>query len=334
MKNIQIQLQKLDEQCDVQELASLTIKMWKFTRPELNPTTERFGNWIRNLKYTVPPIIMKAHKEDTLVGWVLLFVHDSKRLEINPWALGGHPHIVYNDPDKVKITKLLLQESIEYCTKNNYTRVEFCYEPKENIGEYPTDPLSYPECGFPKIDEIVFMSRDLTENEEEKETNSRLVLPEGIQSVLIRDTNEEDLYSCFYESFKTSGDRNVLSLSDEEHREYFSSYYNRTDEMIDKASIAFVKGTKIIGFSFVRPIHGEDNGTLNGIGVIPEFRGTRLGSILLDYVISTLRNLGYKTMSLTADTENVHAIKLYEKFKFGKEWKRIMHVWNREMEVK
>ena len=77
MKNIQIQLQKLDKQCEVQELASFTIKMWKFTRPELNPTIERFGNWIKNLKYSVPPIFFKAYNENILVGWVLLFVHDT-----------------------------------------------------------------------------------------------------------------------------------------------------------------------------------------------------------------------------------------------------------------
>ncbi len=73
MKKIQIKTQKLDVQCDFQELASFTIKMWKFTRQELNPTVEHFGNWIKNLKYTESPIIVKAYSEANLVGWVLLF---------------------------------------------------------------------------------------------------------------------------------------------------------------------------------------------------------------------------------------------------------------------
>ena len=330
MKNIQIQTKKLDAPCDVQELASLTIKMWKFTRPELNPTVKRFGSWIKNLKYSVPPIIVKAYRGEILVGWVLLFVHDSKRLEINPWALGGHPHIVYDDPDKVKIAKLLLQECKDYCIKNDYTRIEFCYEPKDTVQEYPIDPLLYPECGFQKIDEIVFMTRDLPEKEDE---NCQLDLPEGIKTVLVKDTSDKDLYSCFYESFKKSGDRNILSLSDEEKKEYFHSYYNRTDEMIDEASIALVKGTKIIAFSFVRPTHGEGNGTLNGIGVLPEYRRIHLGSRLLNHVILTLKTQGYKTMSLAVDIENDVAMKLYEKHEFVKEWRRIMHVWKKEMEV-
>ncbi|MHA1111582.1 MAG: GNAT family N-acetyltransferase [Promethearchaeota archaeon] len=328
MKNIQIQTEKLDALCDVQELASLTIKMWKFTRPDLNPTVERFGNWIKNLKYTAPPIIVKAYREEILVGWVLLFVHDSKRIEINPWALGGHPHIVYDDPDKVKITKLLLQECMDYATKNDYTRVEFCYEPKDTVEEYPIDPFIYPECGFQKVDGIVFMTRDLPEKEED---NSQIALQKGIKTILLKDTSDDDLYSCFYDSFSKSGARNVLSLSDEEKKEYFHSYYNRTDEMIDDASIALVKGTKIIGFTFVRPTHGEGNGTLYGIGVVPEFRGIQLGSRLLNHVIMTLKTQGYKTMSLAVDIENKAALKLYEKYEFVKEWRRITHAWKKEM---
>jgi len=326
MKNIHLHTQKLDDQLDVDELASLTIDLWKTTRPELNPVKERFSNWIKNLVYKVPPLIVKVNREGKLIGWALLFIHDSKRLEINPWALGGHPHVVYDDPDKVKIAKLLLQECINYAMQNNYTRVEFCYEPKDNLEEYPIDPLIYPECNFLEVDEIVFMTRDLTEKQEEI---SQPDLPEDIETILLKDTSDSDFYSCFYDSFMESGARNFLSLADEGRREYFNSYYDRTVEMIDEASISLVKGTKTIGFTFVKPTHGEGNGNLYGIGVIPEFRGIQLGSRLLNHVMITLKRLGYETMSLAADVENEHAIKLYEKHKFVKEWRRITHAWKK-----
>ncbi len=201
--------------------------------------------------------------------------------------------------------------------------------------EYPSDLLIYPEFRFQIIDEIIFMTRDLPENEvKEEESNSQLALPARIETILVKDTSEDDLCSCFYESFKTSGDRNVFSLSEEEKKEYFHSYYNRTDEMIDDASIVLVKGTKIIGFTFVRPTHGEHNGHLYGIGVLPEFRGIQLGSHLLNYVITTLKKLGYKTVSLAVDIANEAAVKLYEKHEFVKDWRRITHAWKKEMEVK
>ena len=67
-----------------------------------------------------------------------------------------------------------------------------------------------------KVDEIVFMTRDLPEKEEE---SSQPEFPEGIKTILVKDTSENDLYSCFHESFSKSGDRNVLSLSDEEKKD-------------------------------------------------------------------------------------------------------------------
>lgn len=86
---MKIQTQVLNDQLDVLELATLTIDLWKITRPEINSSIEGIGNWIKNLVYDEAPVIVKAYNEEKLVGWLLLFVHDSKKLEINPWALGG-----------------------------------------------------------------------------------------------------------------------------------------------------------------------------------------------------------------------------------------------------
>ncbi|MHA1420004.1 MAG: hypothetical protein ACTSPO_13905, partial [Candidatus Heimdallarchaeaceae archaeon] len=94
MKNIRIQTQKLNEQLDVLELSTFTFELWKNTRPEANVSSEGLEYWLKNLVYDEAPIVVKASIEEKLVGWLLLFVHDSKKLEINPWALGGHPHIL------------------------------------------------------------------------------------------------------------------------------------------------------------------------------------------------------------------------------------------------
>ncbi|MHA1591998.1 MAG: hypothetical protein ACTSUP_05970, partial [Candidatus Heimdallarchaeaceae archaeon] len=114
MKNIQIQTQLLDEQLDVLELATLTIELWTITRPETNASIEGIVNWLKNLRYDEAPILVKAYTEEKLVGWLLLFVHDSKKLEINPWALGGHPHVSLDEPNRLELTKILLNECIDY----------------------------------------------------------------------------------------------------------------------------------------------------------------------------------------------------------------------------
>ncbi len=325
MKNIQIQIQKLDNQLDVDELASLTIKMWKFTRPDQNPTVERFGNWIKNLKYDTPPIIMKVYREETLVGWVLLFIHDSKWLEINPWALGGHPHILIEDPDKAIIAQLLVRECITYAIENAFTRVELAYMKKDTTEQYPFDVSLYTKWNLEKDDEIVFMSCEIAENE-----YLQVEFPEGVDVAPLKDTKYEDLYRCSYESFKHSGDRNFHSKTDEERREYFNGLFDKNEDLIEKASIVLVKGQKHIGFTLVRPTHGEGNGHLQVICVISDFRRTGLGSKLLNYAINTLKKLGYKTMSLGVDCENNNAIKLYEKFNFVKGWERVTYVWKRK----
>ena len=124
MKKINIQIQMLDEHVNVQELAELTYELWQITRPEISPSIERICNWIKNLKFDNVPVIIKACKREKLVGWLLLFIHDSKRLEINPWALGGHPHLSPNEPDKLNIAQLLLKECVTYVSSNIQTRME------------------------------------------------------------------------------------------------------------------------------------------------------------------------------------------------------------------
>ncbi|OLS32231.1 MAG: Mycothiol acetyltransferase [Candidatus Heimdallarchaeota archaeon AB_125] len=325
MKNIEIQTQKLDEIPDVQELANFTYELWKISRPEINASIEGIASWIKNLVYDEDPLIVKAYKEDKLVGWILLFVHDSSKLEVNPWALGGHPLILQNEPSKLEIVRGILKACINYALLNNHTRIELCYEKKENMDEYPINPSLYKEYNFPEEDEIVFMSISLENTE-----HSQVEFPKGIETIFLKDADDSDLFSCFYDSFSESGDRNFLSETDEERKEYFNEHFDKEDEIIDEASIVLIEGTKLIGFTLVKPTHGEGNGHLWIMGVIPEYRGHQLGSKLLNHAIVTLKEQGYKTMSLVVDSANEAALKLYEKYNFISGWKRITHAWKNE----
>ncbi|MHA1466105.1 MAG: GNAT family N-acetyltransferase [Candidatus Heimdallarchaeaceae archaeon] len=322
MKNIRIQTQKLNEQLDVLELSTFTFELWKNTRPEANVSSEGLEYWLNNLVYDEAPIVVKAFIEEKLVGWLLLFVHDSKKLEINPWALGGHPHILHDEPDRFEITKLLLNECIDYALQNDHTRIELVYNKKDNLKEYPVDPSLHSQVNLNEEGEIVFMSLNLAEHE-----ISEVEFPKEIEILSLKDVDDDDLYSCFYESFSQSGDRNFLSQTDEEREEHFKELFDKEDEIIDEASIVLVEGTKLIGYTIVKPTHGEGNGHLWIMGVIPEYQGRQLGSKLLHYAIVTLKNQGYKTMSLVVDSANEAALRLYEKHHFVKGWKKITHAW-------
>jgi ribosomal protein S18 acetylase RimI-like enzyme len=295
MKNIQIQTQKLDEQLDVQELATLTIELWKITRPETNASIERIGNWIKNLVYDEAPVIVKVYKDVSL-----------------------------EEPNRSEITKLLLTECLDYALQHHYTRIEVSYEKKDNPKEYPVDPSIYSQVNLMGEDEIVFMSLNLAEQE-----ISEVEFPEGIEIIPLKDVDDDDLYSCFYESFSQSGDRNFLSQTDEERKEFFKELFDKEDEIIDEASIVLVEESKLIGYTLVKPTHGEGNGHLWIMGVIPEYRGRQLGSKLLHHAIVTLKKHEYKTMSLTVDSVNKTALRLYEKYLFVKGWKRVTHTWKK-----
>ncbi len=99
------------------------------------------------------------------------------------------------------------------------------------------------------------------------------------------------------------------------------SQYNRLHILHNESSIILVEGTKIIGFTLVKPTHGEGNGDLWIMGVFPEYTGLQLGSKLLNHAIVALKKQGYKTMSLVVDSANEAALKLYEKYIFIKGWR-------------
>ena len=151
-----------------------------------------------------------------------------------------------------------------------------------------------------------------------------------MEVVPLKNVAEEDLYSCYSDSFNNSQDRNTLSHTEEERKGFFRETFNKNEEIVDEASVVLVEGSKHVGFSLIRPTHGEGNGHLYQFGVIPEYRGRKLGTKLLNHAIITLKELGYERMSLAVDCDNVVALKTYTNAQFIQEWRRITHVWNKK----
>ncbi|MCK4668946.1 hypothetical protein KAT21_02365 [Candidatus Bathyarchaeota archaeon] len=89
LKRLKVSIQRWGE-VDVHELAKLACAALVTTYRE-DLTTARLENWLNRLEFDFAPVAVQARSAGELVGWLLLFMHDGKRAEINPWALNGHP---------------------------------------------------------------------------------------------------------------------------------------------------------------------------------------------------------------------------------------------------
>ena len=61
----------------------------------------------------------------------------------------------------------------------------------------------------------------------------------------------------------------------------------------------------------------KDGVPVLAIGILPEFRGMRLGTRLLREVMDRTKDCGYTEMSLSVERENSVARKLYERLGFA-----------------
>lgn len=80
-------------------------------------------------------------------------------------------------------------------------------------------------------------------------------------------------------------------------------------------------GEEVVGWADVSPLSRltiEHRGML-GMGIIPEYRGKGIGSMLLKEVISLCRAKGLEKIELDVYAENSAAIALYKKFGFEDE---------------
>lgn len=77
---------------------------------------------------------------------------------------------------------------------------------------------------------------------------------------------------------------------------------------------------RVVGWADVTPfanLRMAHRGTL-GMGLIKEFRGQGLGTRLLEKTLAHAKEIGLEKVELTVYTENLAAIKLYEKCGFEK----------------
>ncbi len=161
------------------------------------------------------------------------------------------------------------------------------------------------------------MRRELTKYE-----TARAILPKFFEKKPLSKVDMDVLYSVWTRAFQAQHVRFIVNKSEKERKELFQRLFNPEDSRIEEASCFLTNSNKdgeIVGFSLVRPTHGEDNGHLWEFGISPDYQGRGFGKKLLQLTMNSCVGLGLKSMSLGVDPENKPAYELYTKLGFETE---------------
>ncbi len=105
---------------------------------------------------------------------------------------------------------------------------------------------------------------------------------------------------------------------------HIKKYYEGWGRKGDKALIALNKNNQAVGAVWYRLFdefnkgygYVDSNTPELGIAVTKEVRGMGVGTLLMKKIIQQAMDEGYKSISLSADPENSHAVHIYNKLGF------------------
>ena len=110
----------------------------------------------------------------------------------------------------------------------------------------------------------------------------------------------------------------VLNISDLSLKESWSrdSFFNELSNPVAKYLIAKVDD-KVVGFAGIWTV--LDEGQITNIAVHPDFRNIKIGSALVEGLISNLNEWKLNSMTLEVRKSNIPAQNLYKKYGFKEE---------------
>ncbi|MHA1309069.1 MAG: GNAT family N-acetyltransferase [Candidatus Heimdallarchaeota archaeon] len=297
---------------DIPKMAQFLEAVWLTKENAI--TLDRWTNWLENLDLDFPSFSITATIDNTLVGWILLVQHSPTEVQINPWALGGHPITLAAHDSSFKLSTILLEEAVSLTKKEGFRKIEILYHLDEKTSS--VFEKFYQANNFTHLDSTNHMRKSLESVDEKYESIS-----DNFKITKVSNSNHEDLLACFLTVFKNTNDPWMKEKTTGELTNYFhNKLVGGSFTIIDDASVTISKNEKIIGFSIVKQSHGEGNGNIWIIGVHPDFRRKKIGTGIFTYVTKALQNLDYKTMSLNVSSFNVPAYQLYLKVGFEIRW--------------
>ncbi|MFX1475131.1 MAG: GNAT family N-acetyltransferase [Promethearchaeota archaeon] len=313
------------DQVDIHELAEVGRSAFYASRGRqvMGITVEGFERWLTSLKYDEPPQCIQVRSSGRLAGWLMLFIHDSTRIEINPQLLGGHP-LVPPQGEAGEVLVSLLRKAKEYVSETGYTRLEMRYGRSGEHERYHEFFRSHYEAeGFTYITETAHMELRVKGLEVEVTP-----LPSEYEFKPLFDFDADTLFKLYSDVFYTSQVSRFFTQSQEERLAYFKGEFNRKLKYNKDTTLALQKGEQLIGFSLVRPTLGGRNCHLSLLGVHPDFRRQGLGKGLLQLILSRSSEQRIRDMSLSCEPNNTPAFNLFTSHGFKEEHREKEYFWS------
>lgn len=292
---------------NIEDIAALTYDVLQHSARRADRTVERVATWLRNLTFDKPftgtPAVIQAHEGEKVIGWLMLCTI-GKTAEVVPWSLGIRP-IVAPGYDRVEVIAQLFEEGKTWAKKAGVETVvqRVDKEPGHEF-ELGKDVPVYESLGFHVQEDTLYMDYYIAGDEES-------ITCEGVELYHVTEVDKDELYHCYYDTFKAGQSPFFFDQNKKERRDFFDLLFTSGCEDED-CSFVMVKDKTPVGFSFVRP-YGDSNMLLEWIGVHPAYRRQGLGEGLLRHIMKRVSERDYRTMSLSCAVGNTRAFSLYRK---------------------
>ena len=271
-------------------------------------TLERISNHLLTMEKRFPHlVIFLLYEHEKIIGWIGISKSEKGQLEIDRW----HP-IIHPDANQEKTFSLLIKKCIVYAKQRNFKEitVSFAINNDSHQTLFENYLTRFKNFNFQISDEMQFMNLDLTVNNQ-----FSIIKSLHLQLLPLVEVDKNDVAECLYESFKQSQDRTFKGLS---ISEVISEFKRRIDPLssINASSIVLKDDNKIVGFGSVKDREFDTH--LDLLCIHPDYRNKGYSKIIMEHIISSLKDQKITSLTLGVDPLNSTALLLYENLGFKK----------------
>ena len=261
--------------------------------------------------------IIMVHEKGELQGWAAIWKMDIGTLRVSNW----HPYI---KDERSEIALAIIDKMVNLAIEQNQNAIYVAFSRVNGKCQrsFERHYRWYAQYDFHEIHQEYFMTRALDDIE-----TKEIDIPDGFDISSIDEWNYEDLCKVYIETFYKSNDRFFKLRTLENRRKRFLGIL-KSEHILKDASYVISKRDEIAGFSLVTehfpPAH------LGPFGVLPKYRGMKLGRNLALLSMKSVAELGHRIVSLEVDTENSPALNLYKNVGFKIESESHILHWEKE----
>jgi GNAT superfamily N-acetyltransferase len=315
---LKIELLKWNE-LDIRALATMTAEV---RRQEGlgNYTVDQVEEYLKLMNERFPIDIAAVVIDNSrVIGWMGLEQMTEELGEVGRW----HP-FVSQGPLREDAAQQMISEVSRYARENGIKRMEIGFgEISENNQEAFSHRQSwYEAAGWGRLEENLFMAV----NPMDKCDIQPPRLQEEFNLQPLVDVNLEILFECYHKAFMTGQAMWIYDMTEEQRRQEFDKYFDRSTPINEEASLVLEKNGLIVGFILVLS-RTEEEEHIQTIGVHPSHRGKGLAKFLMGKVIEILQKNGAENLTLGVDSVNASAMGLYERFGFETISRTIRYSW-------